>query len=215
MPVCVQPGMNATPLWELLLAGATGALTLRFLIRFIQFLWGGNRRIATYDCALDGNSEGNVCHSKGKAVDDPKASNNRAWQHSEIGDGGACTLYGPYTNDFGKPGFYKVTFFMYASGYENTVTPSIHLKVGESRSTIILTPAGPAPGNQMIAYGHRVIRAKDLANSTGYQSFEVICYCAGSGIYEYTAQVVNWKNETLQFDRIEVRTYMPFREVFT
>src|SRR2546426_501774 len=98
----------STPLWELLLAGATGALTLRFSIRFIQFLWGGNRLITTYDCALEGNREGNMCHSKGEAIDDTNASNRRAWQHSTKSDGGACTLFGPYTNDFGKPGFYKV-----------------------------------------------------------------------------------------------------------
>src|SRR2546425_724495 len=100
------------------LGGALGALVLRSSARLLGAWLTRRTPIAIYQCA---NTEklalGNLRHSWGHEVPDSATKGGKAWEYDSKpiqrpGERvtGEHTIFGPYVNDFGKPGFYRVRY---------------------------------------------------------------------------------------------------------
>ena len=168
------------------------------------------RPVAEYDCAADSADVAviGLWHGWGEPVPDDTATSGFAWAHTtkmlrEV----VHTLYGPYVNDVGRPGYLKVRFRISGVGFENSNRGVILLDVNQ-----ILQESPP----KHTTLGHTVVRAKQLNRE--YRNFEVICYSSGVGEFEYRARVlagqfVEKKNRIL-FDSIQVYQHLPWWEVF-
>lgn len=143
------------------------------------------------------------------AVKDEHATNGLSWEHtSEPVEGeGIHTICGPYVNDFGKPGFYKVRFRICGVGFQHHETPVVVLD-------IIHRPAFLREDN-LVLLGQRVVRDKEL--SPKYKDFDIYCYVAGIGNYEYRCLVISdshIQGKQLRFDTIKVYVHVPTSELF-
>lgn len=197
------------------LGGAIAALLLRALFRFIRKLISESKPLGIYYCADVPNERphilvGILSHGKGKKVSDKLASNNFAWEHSiqPAESDMMHTIYGPYVNDFGKPGFYKVRFRIYGEGFSINDDSVLILD-------IIQRPIFMNDEN-LILLGQRVIKSKELSNK--YKYYDVYCYVTGSGTFEYRALVIsdvfNSNRHILRFDVIKVYNHIPTWEIF-
>lgn len=196
------------------LGGAVAALFFRSLLRLAGKIWAERSPVAQYGCADTSAIRphiftGLLLHGKGRSVDDPRALKRRAWEHSSDnaeGDG-EHTVYGPYVNDFGKPGFYRVSFLVYGSGFSDEDLPVVILDVIQRPFFM--------RDDTLIVLGQRVIRARELKSE--YTSFDVYCYAAGSGTHEYRCLVIaeyfNPERHTLRFDTIQVHRHIPAWEI--
>jgi hypothetical protein len=209
--------MDSIPLPILVsaLGGAVAALFLRAFFKFISKLLVELKPLAAYGCADSPSKRpgiliGIVSHGKGRKVDDKRAINKRAWEHSlDPAEANRMhTIYGPYVNDFGKPGFYKVRFRIYGEGFSDDESPVVILDV-------IQRPVF-MKDDDLVLLGQRVVRAKDL--SPKYKGFDVYCYVAGSGTYEYRCLVIAESFEPdkhrLRFDVIRVYNHVPGWDIF-
>lgn len=120
--------MSPTSLALLLsaLGGALGALLFRSLLRFAGKVWAERKPLAVYDCADDTHRPGGFWHGSGTRVPvDPIATNGRSWEHAPqtTGSDHPHSIYGPHVNDFGKPGYYRVTFRVYGAGFTGMEEP--------------------------------------------------------------------------------------------
>ena len=200
---------EATRLVISALGGAVGALLLRSIIKLIGASWARWSPLAVHDCTNPSTGPGDIHHGWGHRVDDPNAANKQAWEHTtqQLVPGREHTIYGPYVNDFGRPGFYRVRFRIYGSGFQRTNKAVVMLDVIQSRF-------GTHRDLQII--GQRTIREKDLA--ARYQKFDVYCYAPGTSVYEYRCSVVssafNSAKHTLRFDTVKVYLHIPLWEVF-
>jgi hypothetical protein len=138
---------------------------LRSTLKLIGALFARWTPLAVYDCACPEPSKpGDLRHSWGEPVPDPACTNRKAWEYSStyiVRPGeptitGEHTIYGPYLNDFGKPGFYRVRFRICGSDLPKTDEPVIVLNVVQARF-----------GTEQILrlLGQRVIRAKELSGT--------------------------------------------------
>src|SRR6266478_4176838 len=116
------------------LGGGVGALILRSSIKGIGALGARWRPIASYACSDTGTGPGDIRHGFGTRVDDTNANNAQAWEHTTttLGTAREHTIYGPYLNDFGRAGSYRVRFMIYGSGFPPTNDPVIALDVVQS-----------------------------------------------------------------------------------
>ena len=191
------------------LGGAVGALLLRSTIKFIGASWARWTPLSIHDCSNPSTGPGDIHHGWGRRIDDPKATNKQAWEHTtqQLVASREHTIYGPYVNDFGRPGFYRIRFRIYGSGFQHTNEAVVMLDVIQSRF-------GTHRGLQII--GQRTVRAKDLAAQ--YRHFDVYCYAPGNSVYEYRCSVVpsafNAAKHTIRFDIIKVYMHVPLWEVF-
>lgn len=196
------------------LGGALAALVLRSLFRLIGKLWSGSHPVAEYSCADQSKVElsvlvGLLRHGKGYSVDDTRTRRRRVWEHStqDAETNRIHTVYGPYVNDFGRPGFYRVSFRIYGSGFSDDGEPVLVLDILQ-RPAFLRDDA-------LAILGQRVVRAQELKPE--YVDFDVYCYAAGSGTHEYRCLVIPeaFKSEqhTLRFDTIRVYRYVPAWEV--
>lgn len=192
------------------LGGAVAALFLRSIFRLIGKVWSERKPLAEYGCADSTKKRpALLVHGRGKRIDDPLSTNKRAWEHTPQAaeEDRVHTIYGPHVNDFGKPGYYRVSFRIYGSGFSNDATPVIILDV--IQRPIFLR-------DNMIVVGQRIVRSKELVPK--YKGFDVYCYAAGSGTYEYRCQVIpesfDPKEHVLRFDVIQVYNHIPTWEVF-
>lgn len=197
------------------LGGAIAALLLRALFRLIRKLISESKPLSIYYCAEDPIIKpiilvGLLLHGKGKKVNDKLACNKVAWEHSTEPAGANMmhTIYGPYVNDFGKPGFYKVRFSIYGKGFSNDEDPILILD-------IIQRPTFMNDEN-LILLGQRVVKSKELSNK--YKYYDVYCYVTGSGTFEYRVLVISeafdQAKHTLRFDVIKVYNHVPSWEIF-
>lgn len=158
-----------------------------------------------------------LSHSWGKAVPDDMAKSRQAWQHTgtHMGDpSGNCTLYGPYKNDFGKPGHYRVAFRVYGHGFGESDEPALLLEVTQT-----LVAYDPSSGKTInyfqMPIGQIVVRSRDLKPK--YQDFSVTCYASGANIYEYRAFVYPKyrasQSHTIRFDTVRVCRFVPGMEL--
>jgi hypothetical protein len=195
------------------LGGALGALILRSTLKLMGALIARRTKLAVYDCATSEPSKpGNLRHTWGCQVPDSSCRNGKAWEYNStrierIGERvtGEHTIYGPYLNDFGRPGFYRVRFRILGKDIPKTDDVVIALDVVQARF-----------GTEQVLrlLGQRVIRARALSGS--YQSFDIICYASGTGVYEYRCTVfpeaVAPTKCTIRFDTVTVYSHPPIWE---
>jgi len=197
----------------LVISGALGTLLLRTGAKITVKVHADTRPLAEYHCS-DENARpgpGRLSQGCGMKVSDRKASNGYAWAHGSNQVGSSPrehTIYGPYTNDFGKPGYYKVTF---------RVRCCEDLPI--SNEPIVVLDVVRAPFSDevgMALMGQRVIRARELTKV--YKRFNVYCHYTGGGIYEYRCSVIatdHFKTtNTVLFDTIKIYRHFPLWDVF-
>jgi hypothetical protein len=205
--------------WHLV-TGVVGALIViifGWLRRLASKLLAKCFPIATYRCAEEGGQQGNLKHSWGQAIDDPMARSGRVWQHTSahIGDpSGSRTIYGPYTNDFGKPGYYKVGFSVYGAGFEQSDELAVLLEV--TQTLVAYDPASRTTVNYFqMPIGQKLIRSRDLKPK--YQEFSVVCYASGGNMYEYRVFVYPSyhasQSHRIRFDTVCVYRFVPGMEL--
>lgn len=197
------------------LCGALGALLLRSTLKVALALRARSTPLAVYDCAVSGTKPGEFGHCYGHEVGDEASTNGKAWEHDwhkvpatpprqAIGE---HTIYGPYINDFGRPGFFRVSFRIQGKGLPKTDEPVISLDVVQA-----------AFGTERVLrlIGQRVIRARELSDS--YQYFDIVCYASGTDIYEYRCAVLPDADATrkgtctIRFDCIKIYAHPPIWE---
>jgi len=199
------------------LSGAVAALFLRSVLKLLGKLWAAVRPLAFYDCAEEARV-GTLVAKNGRRVEDNGATNGQAWEHHFEENGPPHTLYGPYLNDFGRPGYYKVKVKIFGVGFDKSRDPVIELDVVQ---------IGYAYKEQRIVIGQKIVRAKDLKASwvskvlpwcSRYRKFSIICFAAGGGAYEYRAKVhkefFNERQHTIRFDTVGVYFHVPGWEIF-
>ncbi len=211
---------NVSMDWSHIAAGAIGALIVWFLgwLRRLGAKLLANRRpLAQYRCDDDSGLPGSLKHSWGRSVDDSGAENGRAWEHTatHVGDpGGNATVYGPYTNDFNKPGQYRVVFRVYGSGFDGSDDSVVLLQVTQTLIAFDSTRQTTENWFQMPT-GQRIIRARELRPN--YQDFSVHCYASGPNIYEYRVFIYpkyhDSRAHTIRFDSIRVYRFVPGMEL--
>jgi hypothetical protein len=190
-------------------SGAVAALLLRSLLKLIGKYWSSRKPIVEYDCATDVSSPEavGIWHGRGERVADDRTQSGFAWMHSsrkirELWH----TIYGPYVNDLGRPGYMRVRFRISGAGFDESRTGVIVLDVNQ-----ILHDDPP----RHITLGQRVVCARDLKRE--YQWFDVICYTSGVGVYEYRAHVMESvfddKRHRLLFDVVRVFRHFPAWEL--
>lgn len=187
------------------LSGAVAALLLRILAKLVGKYWSSRKPIAEYDCSVDVSDPQalGLWHGRGERVADDAATTGFAWKHTTVNLRQVWhTIYGPYVNDFGRPGYVRVRFRISGAGFEKTSEAVISLDVNQ-----ILHDDPP----QHITVGQSAVRARDLRRE--YQCFDVICYTSGIGVYEYRAHVLDSafdsRRHRLYFDVIKVYRHFP------
>lgn len=206
--------------WTHIIAGAVGALIvwlLGWLRRLGAKLLARFWPVAEYRCDEDRGLPGRLKHSWGQSVDDSCAEKDRAWEHTAKhvgGPEGNATIYGPYTNDFAKPGYYKVVFGVYGSGFDGSEEPVVLLQVTQTLVTYDSGRQETVNWFQM-PIGQRIVKAKELKPE--YKKFDVLCYASGPNTYEYRAFVYpmfhDSKKHTVRFDTIRVCRFVPGMEL--
>jgi hypothetical protein len=190
------------------LGGALGALVLRSAIKLSGAVLARRRPLAIYECAnVEESGLGNLRHDWGREVADSASKSGKAWEYDsrfiERHNRHVTrehTIFGPYLNDFGKPGFYRVCFRICGKGFTNTDEPVIALDVVQARFGTDRT---------LRLLGQKIVRAKELSGK--YQRFNIICHAPGTGVYEYRCAVVPkgviLENRSIRFDRISVYSH--------
>lgn len=186
-----------------------GALLFRSLLRFAGKVWAERKPIAAYDCADDTQRPGGLWHGSGNRVAvDPIATSRRSWEHAPqtAGSDHPHSIYGPHVNDFGKPGYYRVTFRIYGSGFTGIEEPVIIADIIQRPMFL---------GKDLVMLSQRVIRGKELSNE--YRDFDVFCYASGTGTYEYRclvhSEAFDQEKHTIRFDCIKVFVHIPVWEI--
>jgi len=200
--------------------GALAVLILRSLLKLVGDLLARLKPRANYDCAVPGTQTGELRHCLGHVVDDKESTSGKAWQHDWIRTDPTSpswehTIYGPYVNDFGKPGCYRVVFRICGKNFPKTPEPVLSLDVVEASFGTV---------NTLRLLGQRIIRANELTGS--YQNFEIVCYAPGTNVYEYRCAVIRNKlteippNEgntplspPILFDCVKVYSYRSIWEI--
>jgi hypothetical protein len=184
------------PLLISALGGAVSALLLRSMLKLIWILYYRLRPIATYNCAEDAPAKpGELRHTWGQRVPDPKSASKYAWEYGNNrierpGESitGEHTIYGPYINDFGRPGYYRIRFRIRAIDLPKTDEAML---------------------------GQRILRAHQL--SKNYKYFDIVCFAEGTGVYEYRCAVFE-KAQSIQgrkihFDTIKIYSHPSWLEI--
>ena len=190
-------------------AGALAALLIRSGVKVIANYWSSARAIAEYDCAEQGSKtdRAKMWHGHGRRVQDDLASNGVAWSHFwNASAEHEHTLFGPYTNDLGMPGYVRVRFRVSGSGFDTSQEIVLLLDV-------VQAPFDLQPGRVIL--GQRVVRAAEL--NRRYRNFDVVCYTPGVGAHEYRAVVLsgafNEDRHHLHFDWVRVYRHFPIWDV--
>ena len=196
--------------------GAVGALALRALVRLGGRAWAGRFPLAVYDCVPDGDAPGFFQHGWGEEVKDNRTRSKAAWSYTlkqiprREGRLHEHTLFGPYVNNFGRPGYFEIRF--HVAGED----------VGDSANPIVVLDVIQAPfdlDRNHLVLGQRIIRCSELKEK--YQTFGVAFYAAGSGVYEYRASVLagQFKQKDkraepkILFDKVTVHSKIPLWEL--
>jgi|ERR1035441_2458334 hypothetical protein len=217
-----------------LIGGAVAATLIRIISKLIAKIWYSKMAVAVYlpsdfvNVATDGRISVQQC----KLVDDDNAGSKKCQLFE--GDEAATTfgeghiIYGPYSNDFGRSGHYRVSFYIRATGFESSETVVLRLEVAEGTRHYQVDwnsphlPVKSAYVGQVIV-GRKIIRSKDLKVRLNqqqqpiYRRYDVIVHSSGAGIFEYRCKVENFdpQKQSLRFERITVHQFLPGIEVFT
>jgi len=190
------------------LAGAVGALALRSLLKLAGKQWASMIPIARYVCSKDSEKPGYFRHGWGVAASDEQKTGKSVWSYSQTQiRPREHTLYGPYVNDFGRPGFFRIRFRLSGHGFDK-----------ESEEPVVVLDVIQAPFDRQrdhVVIGQRIIRSRELSGR--YRSFDIVCYTSGTGVYEYRASVVRETFDAgktrIYFDNVRVYRYFPLWEV--
>lgn len=197
------------------LGGAVGALILRSALRLAGIVYARSRALAVFDCANSEPSKpGELRHTWGCQVPDRESTNGKAWEFKPIrieralGEQitGEHAIYGPYVNNFGKPGFYRVRFRIRGIDLPQTDERIIVLDVVQ---------AGFGTETDLRLLGQKMLMARDLSPS--YQYFDVVCFASGTGVYEYRCAVFTdaaaLRGSRILFDNIKVYSHPPIWDI--
>jgi len=207
--------------------GALAVLILRSLLKLVGDLLARLKPRANYDCAVPGTQPGELRHCLGDVVIDEESTSGKAWQHNWTrtdltSPSWEHTIYGPYVNDFGKHGCYRVVFRicgknfpyipcwkkflnkLFGKNFPNNDEPVLVLDVVEASFGTV---------NTLRLLGQRVIRANELSGK--YQKFNIICYAPGTDVYEYRCSVLPncHANCTVRFDWVKVSSTRSIWEI--
>ena len=197
------------------LGGAVGALLLRSALRLAGILYSRSKALAVYDCASSEPSKpAELRHTWGCQVPDVESTNGKAWEYKPIrierppGEQitGEHVIYGPYVNNFGKPGFYRVRFRIRGIDLPNT---------DERIMVLDVVQAGFGTETALRLLGQKIITARELSRT--YEYFDVKCFASGTGVYEYRCTVFKdaaaLKGARVLFDNIKVYSDPPIWEM--
>jgi len=190
------------------LAGAVGALALRSLLKLAGKQWASIVPVAKYLCAKDSVKPGYFRHGWGELAIDNDIEGKRIWSYTPIQiQHREHTLFGPYVNDFGRPGFFRVRFRLSGHGFDK----------GSDEPVVVLDVI-QAPFDlkrDHVVIGQRVIRSSELSRK--YKDFDILCYTSGTGVYEYRASVVrdgfSEAHNKIYFDNVRVYRHFPLWDV--
>lgn len=110
------------------------------------------------------------------------------------------------------PGFYRVRFRIRGDGLPRKDERS----KDEDERIIVLDVVQSRFGTDAVLrlLGQKVVRAREIRNS--YRYFDIECYAAGTGVYEYRCAVLNeakaLKGGKIHFDNIKVYSNPPIWE---
>jgi len=224
----VTPGTNqiassnlSFELWKTVITVAItliGSAFLKYVIRWFRY----RKPIRTYKCAEEnptGFEFGFMKHSYGESTTDVKSNSTVVWKHTiDRIDGGACTLYGPYSADFGEPGKYTITFRIKVCGVDEFDLDLLHIEVARCHFQMVTRN-----GNPNFEHTHQSpikrssFSGKDLFKMNGeYRDFELDCYIPSDGIFEYRAWITNVfdpEKHTFYFDEVRVCRSHKFIEI--
>jgi hypothetical protein len=169
------------------LSGAVGAFLLRFFLRLHLRSRESKKPLAVYYCGEESPTPGGLDHGWGRGLEEKGPPKRNVWlftkKRIKEGDRREHTIFGPYVNDLGRPGDYRVTFLVYASAF----TPSL------ANKSVLLLDVVQAPfggTTNYVLHGQRLIKENELARCRGqYISFDIGFYASGTGVYEYRARV--------------------------
>lgn len=190
------------------LAGAVGALALRSLLKFIGKQWASVVPVANYPCEKDSMKPGYFRHGWGERTTDKDIGGKSVWSYTPTqAQQREHTLFGPYVNDFGRPGFFRVRFRLSGHGFDR-----------RSDEPVVVIDVIQAPFDQQrdhLVIGQRVIRSSEM--SSRYKNFDILCYTSGVGVYEYRASVVrdnfSEADNKIYFDNVRVYRHFPLWDV--
>lgn len=170
------------------LGGALGALILRGLLKTLGAVRARLRPLAIHHCATSGTRPAEFDHCWGREVEDKACANGKAWEHDTNRVArhppheplGQHTIFGPYVNDFGKPGFYRIVFRI----------RGINIPRSNDDALIALDVVQSSFGTErtLRLLGQRIVKANELSRS--YRRFAIICYAAGTDVYEYRCAIL-------------------------
>jgi hypothetical protein len=188
--------------------GGCVALLLRASLKFALTARATRKKRRSYQCAVPSvpGEPAAIQHGWGSAACDLK-SKREVWayngvQHVLDHEGQdrrfEHTLFGPYTNDFGRPGYFRVRFRIRGGGFGGGHRPLIFLDVQQA-------PYGRT--NDYFLLAQSVVTPKMLTGQ--FQTFDVECFSSGTGVFEYRARVVAGEFRPLEheivFDSITVQ----------
>lgn len=199
------------------LLGALGVFVLRLVIRGVHSLNVRRKPVAEFPCYYDQkvfieNKNGKLSHSLGYACEDKDSKYGTVWRHSgDRSDDGCSTIYGPYVNVFGVPGYYIVRFRMKAEGYKKN-EQICWLQVVQNLVAYDSQIKKPVHYDQA-SLCDRNVTGKDFKKSK-YKNIDLKLYYNGVGAtYEFRAFVQNFNTgKKVLFDYISVYKYVPFLE---
>lgn len=165
------------------------------------------------------DKKGFLSHSWGEPF---KETNKMVWKHTNVTlDDGASTIYGPYTNPFGKKGHYRICFVIKAEGYNKEaeiclieVVKNILSYDNEKKE---LKHSGQSPLIQRILKGKN-FKKRMLKGISKWTKFNLYIYHDGTpGTYEFRVLVKEFdfnENNNLYFDYVKVYESILFKEWF-
>jgi hypothetical protein len=192
------------------LGGALGALILRSLLKTLGAVWARLRPLAVHQCATSGTRPGEFDHCWGREVEDKASMNGKAWEHDANKVArhpphepmGQHTVFGPYVNDFGRPGFYRIAFSI----------RGMNIPKSNNDALIALDVVQSSFGTErtLRLLGQRIVKANELSRS--YRHFAIICYASGTDVYEYRCAILPnpdavTANIGIRFDCVKVYSH--------
>ena len=204
------------PLTSAVIGGVT-ALGVRAGLKYFATLWSARRELREYSSGYESRrgEPGALQHGWGGAACDVR-TRHVVWAHSHVrhehfsGDGTLRlvqhTIFGPYTNDFGRPGVFRITFRFCARGFAR-----------DDRRVMTFDVQQSAYGNRDEYYllTQKVMRASDLTGD--FQAVELECYTTGMGVFEYRAsvepEIFDALRHEILFDTVRVHRVFPVQDI--
>ncbi len=209
-----MPSLSALQLLLAALTGAAGALIIRIVLRLYLRSRESKRALAVYYCGKRSPTPGGLDHGWGQESKSKGPSGRNVWLYTEEPTDQIHprehTIYGPYVNDLGRPGYYRVAFSICAKNFLQNSDRSVLLL------DVVQAPFGGT--TTYVLHGQRLIREDELASGKEqYNTYEIEFYAPGTGVYEYRARVFGsnvTRDQTVEFDTIRVFRNTPLWEVF-